>query len=190
MTRRGLGAVLMGVGLVVTAIGAFGLLSGGSAGTASASPTAGPPTGTPSTTAVPPTVIPSSAPTPDTEALVRAFAANLAQQINAGTQGNLLDALDAAVIARYGAPTCAAALGTFAADPSYSIVVNAVAAPAPWDYVTDEKTTTIPDALAVDAVVTGGGINGATPSTATRTLHFHLVDGAVRWFTDCGTPLA
>ncbi|HEV8544721.1 MAG TPA: hypothetical protein VGQ64_00380 [Candidatus Limnocylindrales bacterium] len=183
MTRRGLGAILIAVGLLVTAAGAIGFVSSGGARTATASPTAGLPTETPFDT-------PTPAPTPDPEALVRAFTVDLAAQIRDGTQAELLDALDPAVIARYGRDACRSHLTSFPPDPTYSIVVNGVADPAPWDYASDGKATTIGDAVAVDTVVTGGGTGSATPSSATRTLHFHVVDGVVRWFIDCGTPLA
>lgn len=182
--------MLMGVGLVVTAVGAFGLVSSGGAGTATASPTPNLPTSAPSPS---PTVAPSSppaaTPTPDPDALVRAFLTNLVLQVKAGTQASLLDALDPAVVARYGADACRTQLGSIPADPDYAIVVNTVSTAAPWDYASDGKTTTIPDALAIDATVTVGGVKGASPSSSTRTLHLHLVDGVVRWFTDCGTPL-
>jgi hypothetical protein len=189
MTRRGLGALLMAIGLVVTTIGAFELVSSAGGGTAAASPTPGLPSPAPSPTPAVTAVAPTTTATPDPDALVGAFVANLATQIGAGTQVALLDALDPAVIARYGVEACRTQLASFPPDPTYGIVVNTVATPAPWDYASDARTTTIPDALAVDAIVTGGGVNGATPSSATRTLHFHLVDGVVRWFTDCGTPL-
>ena len=58
-----------------------------------------------------------------------------------------------------------------------------VSSPAPWDYTTDGVTTTIPDALAVDASMTAKG------STAATVLRLAIVDGEVRWFTYCGTPL-
>ena len=54
---------------------------------------------------------------------------------------------------------------------------------APWDYTTDGLTVQIPDAITVDASITAKG--------ATETLAFHvaMVDGEVRWFTDCGIPI-
>ena len=189
MTRRGLGALLMAVGLVVTALGAYGLINTGGSGSAAVSPTPGLPSVAPSPTVAATAAPPTVAPTTDPDALVREFVANLQTQIRAGTQVALLDALDPAVISRYGTDACRVQLASFPADPSYTIVVNAVAAPAPWAYASDGKTTTIPDGRAVDALVTSGGASGASPSPASRTLHFHLVDGAVRWFTDCGTPL-
>jgi hypothetical protein len=95
----------------------------------------------------------------------------------------LVALLHPATIERYGQAACVDALAR-TVDPTFDVVVHGVGSPAPWDYVTDGLTTTIPDALAVDASVTSNG------ATDVRTLRVALVDGEVRGFADCGTPIA
>ena len=64
------------------------------------------------------------------------------------------------------------------------MIVHGVLAPAVWEYATDGQSTPIPDAITVSASVTANG------ATETRELHVAMVDGEVRWLTDCGTPIA
>lgn len=191
--RRRAGTLIFAAGLVLVGIGTVGLvLTGGDAGTtarpiASASP-AGSATPTPSlaptaTPTAPPTPVPSPSPSPDAETLVAAFFADLVEAIRAGSVGSMADRLHPAVIDRYGEAACDGELAARAADPGFDVAIAAVRAPAPWDYVTDGRTTTIEETLTVDASVTSGG------ATTVRELHVAIVDGAVRWFTDCGSPL-
>jgi hypothetical protein len=192
---------LLVAGIALIAIGAIGMLGAGSTsgapseGTASATPSsttvgsgasttpasAAPsptPTATPDPTASP--VSPS--PTPDAETLIVAFYEGLDPAIRAADADTLVPLLHPATIERYGEPACRTYLGGLA-DPTLDIVVESVAGPAPWDYVTDERTTTIPDTWTVQAKFTSQG------ETSDRELHVALVGGQVRWFTDCGTPL-
>ena len=95
----------------------------------------------------------------------------------------LVAILHPATIERYGLDACLAELGRLP-DPTFDVVeVHGVSSPAPWDYTTDGVTTTIPDALAVDASMTAKG------STVATVLRLAIVGHEVRWFTDCGTPL-
>lgn len=193
--QRRTGAVILAVGLALVVIGAVGLATGGDAGTTASRPSsvaspAGPAAPTPPLV---PTVPPSAAPTdppapvpspsPDTEALVAAFFADLVEAIRAGSVGSMGDRLHPAVIGRYGEVACAQELASRAADPGFDVAVVAISASAPWDYVTDERTTTIEETLTVDARVTSGGTSGA------REFHVTIIDGEIRWFTDCGTLL-
>ena len=59
-----------------------------------------------------------------------------------------------------------------------------VGEPEAWDYTTDGQTTTIEEAVSVDAEIVVLG------EASRQTLHFAIIDGAVLWFTDCGTPVA
>jgi hypothetical protein len=193
--RQGVGAVLVVVGIGMAVLGGTGLL-GASSPTAmhptqSVAPPGASPTGAgaPTATAVVTPPPPTAAPTQDTLAVVRAFFARLQADIQAGHQGDLADSLAAAVIARYGRDACATALAAKPPVPEQAFEIIAVRPPAPWDYVTDGLTTTIPDTTAVDAHVTGPDPSG-TVTTEPRELHVQVVDGAVHWFTDCGDPLS
>ncbi len=187
--RRQAGAVILAAGLALVGVGTLGVaLTGGDAGTtanrstSSASP-AEPAEPTPSLAppTAPPTPVPS--PSPDGEALVAAFFADLVEAIRAGSVGSMGDRLHPAVIDRYGEAACDQELASRVAAPGFDVAIVAVRAPAPWDYVTDERATTIEETLTIDARVTSGG------STAPRELHVTIVAGEVRWFTDCGAPL-
>jgi hypothetical protein len=192
---------LLVAGIALIAIGAIGMLGAGSTsgapseGTASASASATTPGSAAATTtasaapsptpiATPdPTASPvPPSPTPDPETLIVAFYEGLDPAIRAADADTLVPLLHPATIERYGEPACRTYLGGLA-DPTLDIVVESVAGPAPWDYVTDERTTTIPDTWTVQARFTSQG------ETSDRELHVALVDGQIRWFTDCGTPL-
>lgn len=195
--RRRLGAILLVAGLALIGVGAYGLATAGSTSTSAAAATASlpPPTqvsepsGTPAT--VPPTASPAPTPTPrptptpspDPVDLARAFYAELVAGIRAADADDLIALLHPATLDRYGLTACQANLGTLD-DPAFDIVVNAVDAPADWDYVTDERTTTIPSAWTVHATFTSQG------ETSQRELHVAMVGDELRWFTDCGTPLS
>jgi len=137
---------------------------------------------------VPPPPAPAPSATPTADRLIATFIGTLTTAIHDGHRTDFADLLDPVVIARYGIDQCRALLGSRDPDPAYSITIAAPASPAPWDYVTDGLTTTIPDAIAIDAVVSDLPPGGGSPTATSRTLHVHVVDGAVRWFTDCGTP--
>lgn len=200
-TRRRSGVALLVAGIALIAIGAIGMLGAGAtnggpseaavsaapsaaasnsvAPTALASATSSPaPTATPVPTASP---APPS-PTPDAETLIVAFYEGLDPAIRAADADTLVPLLHPATIERYGEPACRTYLGGLA-DPTLDIEVESVAGPAPWGYITDDLTTTIPDTWTVEAVFTSQG------ATSDRELHVALVDGEVRWFTDCGAPL-
>jgi hypothetical protein len=157
--------------------------------TGSVTPPAGSATATAAATATAiVTPSPTVAPTQDTLAVVRAFFARLQADVQAGHQGDLAESLADAVIARYGRDACATALAAKLPVPQQAFEILAIKPPAPWDYVTDGLTTTIPDMTAVDAHVTGPDPSGAI-TTESRELHVQVVGGVVHWFTDCGDPL-
>lgn len=201
--RRRSGVALLVAGIALIAVGAIGMLGAGSTSTdgapseaaasaapsvaasASVAPTA--PIATPSSapTAPPvPTATPAPpSPTPDPRTLIAAFYEGLDPAIRAADADTLVPLLHPATIERYGEPACRTYLGGLA-DPTLDIEVASVTGPDPWDYVTDDLTTTIPDTWTVQAAFTSQG------TTSDRELHVALVNGEVRWFTDCGTPLA
>jgi hypothetical protein len=202
-TRRRSGVALLVAGIALIAIGAIGMLGAGSTdggrseAAASATPAAAgsdavAPTASVVTTLSPaptatPTPVPTASPappspTPDATTLIVAFYEGLDPAIRAADADILVPLLHPATIERYGEPACRTYLGGLA-DPTLDIEVASVAGPAPWDYQTDDLTTTIPAAWTVEAAFTSQG------ATSDRELHVALVDGEVRWFTDCGTPL-
>lgn len=190
--RAVLGAVLVVVGAVVMASAGLRFLSAAPSAT-DGTPTSGP---TPTTittiapaTASPTASVPAASPTPDSDAMVRAFFESLASAIRNGSVASLADRLHPAVIDRYGADACAGSLAASVADPNYAVQITAILPLAAWDYTTDDRTTTIPSAWEVDAKVTATDPSSGQPATADRVLHVAPVDGQVRWFSDCGTPL-
>jgi hypothetical protein len=196
--RQRLGAVLVVAGIGLVAIGGAGFVSGSGGATlpattlATSAPTgAGPAPTTRASIAVTPspTTPPTTEPTVDTLAIVIAFFDELERAVHDGAQETLADRLGEAVIDRYGADNCRAFLAAKEPFPEQGFEILGVRGPAPWDYVTDELTTTIPGATTVDANVTAPDATGAI-TTVRRDLHVQLVDGVVRWFTDCGEPLS
>ena len=119
----------------------------------------------------------------DADTSVRAFFTDLVSAIRTGNIESMGARLNGAVIDRYGSATCEAKLASDQADPAYTISVTEIHPLGPWDYTTDDRTTTIDEAWTVDATVTGGG------ETVVRQLHVAPMDGGVSWFTDCGDPL-
>ncbi len=154
-------------------------------GSASPPPSAGPTTGPLASPSAPRSSSAATAPgpasTPDPFTRVAAFTSVLIPAIRDADAATLVAILHPATIERYGIDACLEQLGRLG-DPTFDIVVHGVDSPEPWDYTTDGVTTTILDALRVDASMTE---NGATEATE---LHVAIVDGEVRWFTDCGTP--
>lgn len=182
--RRWLGAVLLLVGLAALAYGASRLVGPGGGASPTSTPSVAASQAASSAATASPTPLPAT-PTPAPslgEADVRLFVASLVTAIHDGDVETLLAALHPAVLDRYGEAACRARLPSFA-DPTFEIEVLEVQPQAPWDYVTDELTTTIPDAWAVP------GNRSEQGTTVPFTFHFAPSGGAVRWFTDC-TPAA
>ncbi len=112
----------------------------------------------------------------------RLFLDQFAPAVRAGDEAFLYDRLHPAVIERYGEATCRAYAAVFE-DAAFELTPIDAAPPAPWDYVSDERTTTIADAWAVLAstVVDGAPVE--------RDFHFAPIGPTIRWFTDCGEPV-
>jgi hypothetical protein len=210
---RRLGWALTAAGIALSAVSAAALVvaGAGEAGPAATpvavltpAPTLAPmPTGTPTAARPSPTPTPSAAvtpaptpaPTPSPtpappatppvdEPAVRAFAKRLAAALRDGDAAFQVRRLHPATLERYGADQCRAELPK-RADPSLRIVVRSIGRPEVWDYVTDGLTTSIADAIPVEADIVIQG------SERRQTLHLAAApDGSILWFTDCGTPLA
>jgi len=102
-----------------------------------------------------------------------------------GDSSLLLDALNPAVIEVYGADQC----GTYLAgimNPEVSVTFAEQVQQGPWDYEVDDVSVPVADVyeLVLDLVVGEAEVQ-RVPSHVT-------VDelGNIRWFTDCGDPIA
>lgn len=137
-------------------------------------PTVAPPTETP--TPVTPTPVASVALDPPT---VEDFTNDLSAALAERDRAYLNTRLHPAVIERYGEQPCRRYLREVG-GPLTRVILGSEG-PAPWDYITDELTTTIPDAWTVS-------IRQPGPDPL-RELHFAPADGTWRWFTDCGDPI-
>jgi hypothetical protein len=204
--RRALGLIFVIGGLALIGISVAGLLGGwgrpGSA-TSTAGPSAAPPASglaeaTPSlalpppspTAPISPTAPPITAtPTEDVESVIRAFMARLETAVRDGAQESVAANLGGAVIDRYGVAACEAYLASREPSPEQRFEIVSITGPAPWDYVTDGRTTTVPNAYTLVSRVTGPNPSGEI-LTRDAELHVQLGDGMVFWFTDCGEPLA
>ncbi len=195
--RQRLGAVLVVAGVALALVGvagSIGYLGSPAASTASPTPAGSSgPSNEPAMTVVPPTIAatlvpPTPAPTEDTLAIVRAFFVELETAVHTGTQETMTDRLGQAVFDRYGRETCSANLAAKEPVAEQAFEILSVSGPAPWDYVTAELTTTVPDALTVGARVAAPDASGGV-TTVERELHVQVSDGVVYWFTDCGEPL-
>jgi hypothetical protein len=158
----------------------------------SQSPTSSTPTAavTPGGSPIPPTIpptTPSTAPPTATQAsdapldppTAEQFAADLLAAFQTGDTPYLFERLHPFVLERYGERQCRRHVNGFAADPSADWAVLSSSGPAPWDWVTDELTTTVSDTTTVMVHI---------PGTGDRELHFAPSEGTWRWFLDCGDP--
>jgi hypothetical protein len=168
--QRLAGIALTGLGLAVAITGVVGwALDRGSSSTAATTALSSP-SATPAAT---PTATPSPQETP------QQFLDMLAQAMRTGDVAFMLNRLHPVVIARFGSDVCRTAVAKLT-DPTAAFNVKRVDAPAPYDYRTDTRSTTVAETTAVTVDRTRQG------QTAQLTVHVTLVDARFRWFTDCG----
>ena len=178
---KGLAIGLMVAGVLAAAGGAVGIATNNGGSTevvASASPTGSVP--------VSPAPVPSGSlsPTPSPSAAaetVRAFLPLFAAAFRSGDAAFLLARLHPAVITLYGQRQCETYTATLT-DPTRAYRITSVSAPGTYAYSPDGRSIRVPDVLTVRVRQTAHGqrVNGP--------IHLAIVDGTVRWFTDCGTP--
>jgi hypothetical protein len=204
----GIGAVAVGLAGLAGVIGGPTVSPAPSTGPTSAAPSVGssasssaapvptatsPPAPSPSpgsSAGASPSASPGASPSPDLSAQVEPFIRELEAAIRAGDLLPMLDDLHPAVIDRYGETACQSTLATRSADPAYAVAIREVRPQAAWDWVLDERTTTIPDAWTIVADVTATDPATGAAATSQREVHVAPAGGTVRWFTDCGTPTA
>ena len=112
-----------------------------------------------------------------------AFFARLAAAFVADDADTLVALLHPAVLARYGEEQCAGHLATLAAAP-LELELVAVLGEGPVPYDGDGQAATIPDGIRLRINVVRAGTPTEQDATLART-----EDGALHWFTDCGTPV-
>jgi cytoskeletal protein RodZ len=184
------GAVAVVVGLLglVTTRGANVSDANAAASTttsaASASATgSGPAASTTDPTATPP-VTTSSTPSTSTptDETVEEFLALYLEASSTGDTAFLVARLNQSTLDRYGADQCTAYLDANAGTVG-ALTLRRVVGTSDWDYVTDGRTETVPDATAIEVqrVVDG--------RTGTQEIHWKLVDHRYTWFSDCGDPI-
>lgn len=171
----------MVVGVLAAAGGAVGIATNDGGTTevvASASPTGSVPV---SPAPVPSASLSSSpSPSPATET-VQEFLPLFGAAFRSGDAAFLLSRLHPAVITLYGQQQCETYTATLT-DPSRAYRFTSVSAPGPYAYSPDGRSIQIPDVLTVRVRQTAYGQRTTGP------IHLAVVDGTVRWFTDCGTP--
>lgn len=111
------------------------------------------------------------------------FLAQLASALRTGDTKFLDARLHPAVIERFGEAACIAALPALT-DPTAAFTVKSVEKPAPYEWKIGDKSTTVPDTVAVQVTRTRKG------QALDVTVHVTLVDGTYRWFTDCSPVTA
>ena len=121
--------------------------------------------------------------TAEDRAAVDAFLADLAVALSDGDGDFLYSRLHPTVLGLYGESQCTAYTGSRLA-PGFQLEVRAATGPAPWTWERDGRFTDVEEVFTVDVIRTLGD------DVAEQELHVAYVDGEIRWFTDCGDPVA
>jgi hypothetical protein len=176
---KGLAIGLMVAGVLAAAGGVVGVVTN-NGGTSNVVATASP-TGS---VAVSPAPVPSASlspsPSPAAET-VQEFLRLFAAAFRGGDAAFLLARLHPAVITLYGQEQCTTYTATLT-DPTRAYRFISVSAPGTYDYSPDGRSIQVSDVLTVRVRQTAYG------QTITGPIHLAVVEGTVRWFTDCGTP--
>lgn len=172
----GLGALLVVVGFVVTVSGGSDEVASITTPTSTARDSATTSTTSTSTTSTSTTT--TTVP-PET---VAEFLTGLNVAFESSDAEFLLGRLNEATIERYGVEQCRAYLIGMLPQ-SQGLSLRRTVAVGPWDYVTDNVTTSL---AAITAVEVDRVVNG---EIRINELHWQLVGDVFTWFTDCGSPL-
>ena len=115
------------------------------------------------------------------EALARQFVVDFEAGHGSGDVDFLFARLDELVLERYGAEQCRGYVALTAGSIA-ELTVNGVAGPRLFTYTTDGLETRVTSIWSVDLSFLSNG------DPASVELNLHLVNGEIRWFTDCGEP--
>lgn len=114
---------------------------------------------------------------------VTEFLAMFEAAMKSGDLEFLMERLHPAVIDRYGESACSAYLERVV-DPDFSVEVGEINPPSAWNYDQDGVEEMIEEAWSAQVAISAGG-------QAQETLaHYAMHEGTLRWFTDCGEPIA
>ena len=176
MTRRTVGATLAGIGVAAMATAAIGYVTtrhSSSPRALAGSSAVATPTAATTATGSPP------APTPESAA---AFLRTFTAAFQTGDASTLFATLHPAVTGLYGDAQCRAFAATLH-DPQVRFGFVAQSRPRVYHWTVDGHTTAVPDVTLVTVAVRHG------TKLSTERIHLGLVNGTLRWFTDCGNPL-
>jgi hypothetical protein len=107
------------------------------------------------------------------------FLSSFTTALRDGDRNFLLDRMDPAVIERYSTAQCQTKTRTLL-DPGAQLQLLRVTGPEVYEYSSSGQTTRVGQVYTFNVT---GSLYG---TSATRDLHFALVDGKFRFFTDCG----
>jgi hypothetical protein len=140
-----------------------------------ATPSHAPPTNPPT----PPPTLPPTAPPVLDPPTAEEFAGDLLAAFQSDDKQYLFERLHPLVAERYGERQCRRYVNDLPPDPDASWTVLSSTGPAPWDWVTDDLTTTVDGTWTVAIEI---------PDEGQREVHFTPSEGTWRWFLDCGDP--
>ena len=192
---RRLAQILMLVGAALVSLGLVGRFAlgdnGGEAASGSSPPPASEPSPEPSesTGSIPSeepseSSEPSAEPPPELTETAQEFFDLFVDAIQAEDDAFLLARLHPAVLQMYGRKQCRAAVALLEPTPGFDVEVRRVEGPEPYDYAPDGQSVTIEDAFTLALTFS------SSAGTSRQEGHLALIGDEMRWFTDCGDPLA
>lgn len=191
---RRLARILMLVGAALVSLGLVGRFAlgddGGEAGVGSPPPAVEPGEGTGVTDPAVSAPIPSEEPSPTPEPVPELaetpeeFFALWTEAVRSEDDAFLLARLHPSVLEIYGRPQCRAQIATLEAAPGFDVTVRRVRGPEPYEYAPDDQSVTVQDAFTLALTFS------SSTGTDRQQGHLALVGDEMRWFTDCGDPLA
>ena len=116
---------------------------------------------------------------------VRAFYELFEEAVQTGDGDDLHARLHPAVFELYGEEQCRAFVDAGFDNPDLGFEAQSVGPLGPWTWERDGRSVAVADAVAVQLVQR----TPANVEPAPQEAHVALVDGELRWFTDCGEPL-
>lgn len=122
---------------------------------------------------------------------VSEFAKKWQQAFRSGDVDFLVARLHPSTIERYGEAVCRESVKRQTPDPGWTIRVKKVSELGLYDYTSDQLSTVVNGVYTVTAVRQTGlaSQTGQKSPPAESDIHLALVEGKVRWFSDCGAAL-
>ncbi len=128
----------------------------------------------------------------NTAETVGEFTKRWQQAFRSGDIDFLLTRLHPASIERYGKAACTESIKRQSPDPGWKIIVKKVSNLGVYDYASDALSTVVNGVytVTVDRETGRPSQTGQGSPPVESDIHLALVEGKLRWFSDCGTPLA